>query len=227
MKRLIFTLVLIPVLCSGQLTKKTPSGGMFGSNGMTSRPPESGVVSYTTLVDTIGAGNRNGYSLVAENYEIEDGLTFGRDADYTMDCGLEFRLNIPQGKTIDTAYVYMTLNTNTGWTTGDTVDVGVYDVDTASIYVTGHTHSIATHQTMSATIIPWTGISQTDLGSLVTSPNIKSLVQIPISRAGWSANNYIGIVLKARTPTITRKMMLFNYGGGVAEWIPSIRIVYH
>lgn len=195
--------------------------------GNSSRHVGESSITYTDIVDTIGAATRNAYSLVAERYEIEDGINFGRDADYTMDCGLEFRLNIPQGRTIDTAIIYMTLNTNTGWTTGDTVDIGVYDVDTASIFVTGHTHSIATHQTMSEEIIPWTGISQTDLGSLVTSPNIKSLVQIPISRAGWLANNYIGIVLKARTPTITRKMMMFNYGGGVAEWIPSIRVVYH
>jgi len=184
-------------------------------------------ITYTTVRDTIDAANRNGYSLVAETYEIEDGIHVGGDDTYYYDAGLEFQLNIPKNATIDTAYIYMNLNTNSGWLASDTVDIGVYDVDNAPVFVTGHSHTIANHQTMSATKVAWGGITQTSLGDAIVTPNIKNVVQVVVNRSGWSANNYIGIVLAARTPTLNHHLFTFSYGGGVADWIPKIKVVYH
>jgi hypothetical protein len=187
----------------------------------------SQAISYTTVRDTIDAANRNGYSLIAETYEIEDGIHVGGDDTYYYDAGLEFQLNIPQGSTIDTAFIYMNLNTNSGWLASDTIDIGVYNVDNASVFVTGHTHTISNHQTMSATKIAWGGVTQTSLGDAIVTPNIKNVIQVAVNRGSWSANNYVGIVLAARTQTLNHHLFTFSYGGGVAEWIPSIRVVYH
>ena len=99
---------------------------------------------------------------------------------------------VPQGATIDSAYIKL------NWEGGEdvnfliaAVDVDDFDVPTDNTYAAHGTETTATI-TWS---IPLEG-SQDSGKYYKTSPDIKTIIQEIVDRAGWSSGNAIGIIIR-------------------------------
>jgi hypothetical protein len=181
----------------------------------------------TTVYDTIKADNRDANSQGTANEWLEydgENTHFGEDSGVWR-VGFLFALNIPQGKTIDSAFVTFTTVTYNGWQAGDVLDWKVYDVDTAPVFDGSHTHSLEAHAAVSATVV--SGWSMTATVGTLTSPDLKTIVQIPISRGGWTANNLIGIIMVPNSWTATHATSIGDYVGVTTNNTAKIKVTYH
>lgn len=109
--------------------------------------------------------------------------------------GLRFTgLNIPQGATIDRAYLQFTTDeTNSGTTNlvirgHDTNNAGVFT--SANNNVSGRTKTSAS---VSWSPASWNSVGQS--GSGQRSPEIKSIIQEIVNRSGWSAGNSMVMII--------------------------------
>lgn len=100
-------------------------------------------------------------------------------------------VNIPQGNTIDSAFVRFISNENRS---GTTVDVNIYfnDVDNA-VAPTDFTE--AGNLSLTTNLANWSPGAWTD-GSQEDTPSIISALQEVINRVGWSSGNALQLVIK-------------------------------
>lgn len=178
--------------------------------------------------DTVDAENRQAYSSGYSSFDEEIGkmLVGTSGGDLKEQGGIEFQLSIPQGATIDSAFVSFSVQSVYSWAAGESCIINIFDVDNASVFDATHTHEILSHETASGTTItwvPWGGAPAT--GSIRTS-DIKTLIQIPISRGGWSAGNYLGLVFVRNNETANHHFATELWGAGI-EVQPTIVVYYH
>ena len=128
-------------------------------------------------------------------------------------------LTIPQGSTIDSATIHFHTPVSSS-ATGKTVIIDGNDIDTAAIPTDeGHIRSA----TKTSATVSWTfgAIS----GGTVESPEIKTIVQEIVNRAGWASGNAMTIYL--HTPTTSSDWDLtvrtYDHSSGQA---PHINITY-
>jgi hypothetical protein len=218
MRILILTIILTSGICSAQVTPffilSSTSGG-------------GGAPTYSSDADTIIATNRDANSSGTANewleYDGED-TQCGNEGGTVWRWGGEFQLNISQGATIDSAFVFFTTTFNNVEGSAN-MDIKVYDVDNAPIFDASHTHSLETHATVSTTVVSaWAFPSTT---GRIKSPDIKTLVQIPINRAGWAANQYIGLVMVPNTFPTDKVLRIGDYEGAVTNNTGSIWVYSH
>jgi hypothetical protein len=160
--------------------------------------------------DTVDADNRDGASDSSSVGVLDEKLYMqtsptkasavsrydGGGAEGHEEYGMEFQINLAKSTTIDSAFVYIQLTSDraASYGTNDSTDIGVYDVDNASVYNDAHAHNMNNHETASSLRVKWNVPASTD--TYLKSPNIASLIQVPINRAGWSSGNYIGLFLR-------------------------------
>ena len=99
---------------------------------------------------------------------------------------------VPQGATIDSAYIKL------NWEGGEEVDFLIAAVDVDDFDVpTDNTY--AAHDTETTATVSWNIPSEgsQDSGKYYkTSPDIKTIIQEIVDRAGWSSGNAIGIIIR-------------------------------
>ena len=222
----ILIMLLIPFIASAQVIKRAP---LYTPPAVTAPP------STTTVYDTIDANTRDAYTYGSLDetlnylWDAEQQIFLGNPDGNLERTGFQFQLNIAQGKTIDSAFVIFHSGASIfGTPTTDSVYFRVFDLDNAPVFVEAHAHDMATHGTTSATQIGWAPSSWTT-STTYTSPNLKALVQIPISRAGWVANNYICIWFD---PAISccwasgDEVGISDFQSGTTANFARIRVVY-
>lgn len=125
-------------------------------------------------------------------------------------------VTVPVGATINSA----TFSLATGATTGDiNLDVLAEDVDDSPALGTG-TDELSNKTLTTATVL-WTGTAaSTDTYN--DSPDIKTVIQEIIDRAGWASGNDLTIVITSNTGNTTQ-LRAQDYSGAVP---PKLAIDY-
>jgi len=153
--------------------------------------PEGGTVDVS-----VSAGADDGYIWDGSCYPSEDRFAFGELYGYDRaNCWMKFNnITIPQGATITEATVTV-------------VCKGEYpfndSIVTATIYANDENNAVAptsvseynTLSTTSASVV-WVTSATWDAGQEFSTPDIKSLVQEVVNRAGWESGNSIMILIK-------------------------------
>ncbi len=185
-----------------------------------------------TISDTIKSNDRDGISLGTSEYQgigdVAIWWGFGNTRADSDQVGLQFRLNIPQGRTIDSCFITAYVQGVNGFNgTTDTTSIYGYNVDNVATFTEGATHAIINHAAITSQTIAWVVPSSTSTN--ITTPNIASLLQTIISRAGWVANNYVGFVFRPKpTVALTHVAWITNYNNGAVSksQFARIRVVY-
>ena len=122
-------------------------------------------------------------------------MELGDDPEFNGEqtVGLRFQnLNIPQGATIDVAYLEFVVDeTDLGDATN--VEIRAQAADSAMAFTSSVNNLTNRSQTAAATqwIIPsWGTVGQTK-----QSPDITAMVQEVVARAGWTANNHMAFII--------------------------------
>ena len=141
----------------------------------------------------------------------------GDDPD--LNIGLRFpNVTIPQGSIIESAH--LTLFSD-GYFTG-TLNISILgnDVDNAAAPTT---KAGADGLALTAGIA-WNGVPQKPAAQTFDSPDIKSIIQTIVSRAGWASGNAMQIVIKSQNQTAYRRIRAFDFSG--MTYAPELHIDY-
>jgi hypothetical protein len=205
-------------------------GQIIGRSGFYT-PTTVAAAGMTTVLDTIAHGDDDALSVdkAATDTEYTGAGPYGgisSDSTDRYEHGMRFHLSVPQGATIDTAYLTVSYGNRVGVDNTDSMGVYAYDVDTAPVFVNGHTHLLSTHATLGATVVNWQ--QGTISTQTVTSPNIASVVQAVVDKVGWASENYIGFVVQmvGATWTANENYSYKDFEDGGAT-IPKLKVVYH
>ena len=135
--------------------------------------------------------NANG-SMYSNSSDIEL-VADGSRGNQTI--GLLFRsLGIPQGATITRAYIRFTVDEATTETTS--LSIRAQDADNAAGFGTG-AYDVSNRVKTSA-VVSWNPVSWSSVGASGTdqrTPELKSVVQEVVSRAGWSASSNMAFII--------------------------------
>ena len=118
---------------------------------------------------------------------------------------------IPQGATIDSAYLTYVAYNNDAST--DDVKVWAEATDDAAVFNT--TTRTPKSVTAGSNSVAWTLPNQT-ANSSYTSPDIKTVVQEVVNRAGWSSGNGLAILVRNNGATENHIFIAADYGIGAS-----------
>lgn len=182
------------------------------------RAPAAGapteVNTEVTASNRDGASYGNGLEALSVDAGAGESVYLGNPDGNLERAGFEFQLNVPNGATITSAFMTIYCVEING--TSGNVTTAVYDVDTAAVFDGAHTHNLEVHDTVSGTTVAWASPPFTASNSF-TSPDIKSLVQVVVDRAGWAANNYIGILMLPDSWTMGSEIGIYSATEGSAN----------
>lgn len=155
-----------------------PASGTLGLNIETS---DDDVIEVTSS----GSMWMNGRSLY---------LDYDSWNDRQNDEGIRFRnIPIPQGSVINSAYIeYRAYNAGTGT---NTITFRTENVDDAAIF-TSASNSVSSRSLLMTASVDWT-LSDWGGGSIKQSPDLSSIIQPIINRAGWAGGNSMVFVTES------------------------------
>lgn len=166
----------------------------------------------TTTTFDINDGNDDGHEWETLSTDLTDGQAFfGGDGTYVLNGSFRFEnITIPQGATIDSATFYAT--TTGGSQVGSpTITINAYDADDVS---PSAVFPVAGGLSPTTASVSWSSISSS-LNTLLTSPEIKTVIQEVIDRTGWASGNAINIWLNGpSTASAFRRVYTFNSDPG-------------
>jgi hypothetical protein len=104
-------------------------------------------------------------------------------------------VTVPPGATIDTAYLTIVAPTE------DDPNVDIYgnDVDNAADF---STEADVTSRVLTTATVQWTA-SNIGTATPVNSPELKTVIQEIVDRAGWSSGNAMAIMMRGRNDAIS------------------------
>ena len=109
--------------------------------------------------------------------------------------GLRWALDIPNGAKIENAFITFTTE---GLSPVDVVDMTFRceNVDNSLIFTT--LNSDISNRTLTTAVVEWNAIPRwLTLGEEHDSPDIKSLIQEVVNRAGWSSGNSLAVIMQS------------------------------
>jgi len=138
-------------------------------------------------------------------------------SDYSL--GLRFQnVTIPNSATINSAK----LTVNVVNTSNDTPNCTLYgeDTDDAATFTTASNN--ISGRTKTTASVSWTA---SDIGvGVKDSPDIKTIIQEIVDRAGWTSGNDLNLILQGST---TSALTIHAYDGGAgSSYYPAITIEY-
>ena len=132
----------------------------------------------------------------------------------TNDEGWRFQnIAIPQGATINSASIRYYAYSGSGDTT---IRFRTEDSDNAAPFTTGSAN--LTSRTFGSTFVDWTLPTSWSGGSQHTSPELASIVQPIVDRAGWGGGNSIVFITQGQPdyPSGSHRVRTYNYGPAYA-----------
>ena len=133
-------------------------------------------------------------------------------------------VGVPQGSTISSAYLILEVPASpAGYpaSDGDTFRIAGYDSDDVSQPSTGSDGAMSLHT--SATVDGWQLPS--DEG-ITTSPDIKTIIQEIVDRAGWSSGNDMMFMVWQPTAQSSTYRRYYNTGKDSDDTAPQLEITY-
>ena len=132
----------------------------------------------------------SGLGLTSFTNGYNDNHYWGRFEDYHEGGGYRFVLNVPQGATIDSAYL-QPLFTDPG--SANTMEIAAEDADDSSAWDYNSLRPWSDHRDITPTTarVNWdiSGVS----AQRTNSPDLKTILQEIVDRPGWAANNHISL----------------------------------
>lgn len=180
-----------------------------------------------TLDIDVAATNDNGrHSATSHFFDKIDIISVGLfDNAFGLWTGwARFQVPIPKDAIIDTAEWLLTAST-TGGQFGSLIigDIHTEDVDDAAQIIDDtdfHTRSLSPGS------VPWS-MAVPAPGGLVTSPEIKTLIQTRVNSAGWVSNNYIQPIFNTDAVTALFNLAQFiTFDRSAQGAIPRLHIEY-
>ena len=171
----------------------------------------------------VDADNRDAYfDNNAEYLEFGNTLYIGNNGTpNNLQGGLEFQITGPvSGDIIDSA-VLSVVRSNSGPTT-----IRVYgaDVDNAAVFNAGHTHMAIDHfGAFTTAYVEWT---ITTAAGYQDSPDVKTVMQQIINRAGFASGNYIGFILDGANATNGEFIGIADYTYGAGSSVAKLTYSY-
>ncbi len=95
-------------------------------------------------------------------------------------------IDIPQGATITSAYLRLTVY---GTGTGSSMDIRIHGQDADDTATFSASAYDLTSRTSTTATVDWTGIPNASTNTELTSPDIKDIIQEIVNRPGWTQNN--------------------------------------
>ncbi|MEE9355516.1 MAG: PilC/PilY family type IV pilus protein [Methylococcaceae bacterium] len=138
------------------------------------------------------------------------------EEDTTQTIGIRFQnISIPQGATIEEAFIDFTVDEADSGTTSLTIK----GENSADSYTFGTTHeNISTRLTTSVgSAVSWSPSAWSTIGEIHTSPDVKAIVQEIVDLEGWSPGNALSFII-----TGSGKRVAGSQGGDVGA--PKLRI---
>ncbi len=122
--------------------------------------------------------------------------------------GMRFQnVTIPQGATIDSAYIEFECDAGT-WTGDVYLEIRGEDIDNAPTFTTGTSNiSLRTYTTASAS---WTITAQWTVDSKYQSSDISTVVKEIVDRGGWNSGNSMVFKIAAASGTNKREAEAYN-----------------
>ena len=158
--------------------------------------PAGDLVFDPTVTPGIAANSEDVYyhENTSTSTEFTNGISgvhyWGRYSGDHEHGGYRFVVNVPQGATIDSAYLKPTV-VDSG--SANTMEIAAEDADDSSAWNYSSLKPWNDHQD----ITPTTARVNWDLSSLssgpVSSPDIKTIIQEIVDRAGWQSGNHISL----------------------------------
>lgn len=133
-------------------------------------------------------------------------------------------VGVPQGSTISSAYLILEVPASpAGYpaSDGDTFRIAGYDSDDVSQPSTGSDGAHSLHT--SATVDGWQ--LRSDEG-ITTSPDIKTIIQEIVDRAGWSSGNDMMLMVWQPTVQSSTYRRYYNTGRDSDDTAPQLEITY-
>ena len=120
-------------------------------------------------------------------------LEFGYDGSTQQIVGMRFRsVNIPQGATINSAYIeFETDETDSG-----TTNLVIFGQDADSPNQFANNDGNISDRTKTSASVNWTPSAWSSRNDLHQTPNIASIIQELVNRSGWSAGNNMVIIVE-------------------------------
>lgn len=222
--RILF-LILIPVSLSAQSVT---------SNFMLAGGPTGGAP--TTVVDTISADVRDAYSTGSSGFvenlqEGANGQIYIGDyiaPDDSAQAGFLFTATIPQGKTVDSAFVMLYFNNVDSSSGSLVVNIYAYDADNIADFAEAHTHMLRSHGAFTSGSVAWTLVNAWSF-EYQRSPNLAAIAQTVVSRAGFASGYKIGfVIVPSTTWAIFNNALIYDYSKSTTpERRASVKFVYH
>ncbi|MCG3204080.1 MAG: hypothetical protein KCHDKBKB_00783 [Elusimicrobia bacterium] len=145
----------------------------------------------------------NNVSLTSSDYEIP------ADGGTSQYIGLRFQnITIPKGATIQSAYLRFAGDSDLSGTEVTPIIYGE-DADSSSTFTT--TNSDISNRTLTTASTNWPISSSTHM-AITSTPDIKTIVQEVIDRAGWSSGNNISFIVDCLSDT-TLVARFISYNG--------------
>lgn len=143
----------------------------------------------STFSQRILADTDDGCKIGSDSWHSDYRPMFGKYDDInTVTAGIRFtNVTVPQGSTISSAYLTFTAR----YTNTDTVLTKVYGIDQDD---TASMSSDPTGRTKTTAAVDWDSTNHTQ-NTAYQSPDIKTIVQEIVDRAGWSSGNDMGFLL--------------------------------
>lgn len=182
--------------------------------------PVGGGCINQTILKRVGDGNddaeedtsSHGVSVTSSDLELP------RD-DHDQIVGVRFQdLNIPRGATILEASLSFEVDRQRSGSVS--LRIRGEDVDNAAAF-TSSSSNISNRTTTSAAV-SWSSVPQEPENSVITSPDIASIIQEIVNREGWSSGNDLALLLeRSGGGTDTLEVESFN---GEAAAAPLLRV---
>jgi DNA repair exonuclease SbcCD nuclease subunit len=164
----------------------------FSTNGASTPPPSAGTVESRILfgTDDVEENNDDG-SMYIDSSDIELGSDPGVNGS-TQTVGLRFQyLFIPQGVTIDVAYLEFTVDEVQSEATDVVIRAQLTD---HAVAFSSTAYDLSSRPLTSASV-PWSIPAWNTVGAKQQSPDIAALLQEIIDCDGWNVNNGIVVVI--------------------------------
>ena len=135
-------------------------------------------------------------------------------------------VELEQGATIESAYLKVEFEDMSAYGVGNDFRINGFDVDDQAQPLIGNSASEGAHSNHTTAFVDWTIPSLSSTKEVLSSPDIKTIVQEIVDRAGWSSGNalMLGVWLPTQKSATYRRY--FNTGKDSEDTKPQLVITY-
>lgn len=183
--------------------------------------PSGTIIIDPSIDEQVGASSDDCYTYDHPDHALQFSLTESQFAfGYNICSGARFQtVNVPQSSTINTAYLTVRAERDLSGSI-DSVQIYGNDVDDAATFSNA---SDFNNRVLTSAKVNWAPGSWT-VDSNYNSPEIKTIIQEIVNRAGWAANQDMAIIVHHEGSSSNYRYA-YSYNGNPAD-APKLHIEY-